>query len=253
VIASAALMTLLATVVAVAVVRYQQKQQKHAQEVEQLKASYRHEVLSARLEMKEQTLHTVSQEIHDNIGQVLSLVRLHLNRMKPEGDEALAQRIGATNELVGKVIQDLRDLSKSFNTEYIQGQFLSEAFAVELNKLQRTGAYETRLRVDGQERMLDPQKQLLIFRVAQEAFQNSIKHAEATQLTVELHYSPVLFKMHIRDNGAGFDFPALQATGFAGKGTGIRNMFYRSRVIGGEFAIDSRSGEGTGYTLTLPT
>jgi two-component system, NarL family, sensor kinase len=91
--------------------------QKYLQEKEDAKNAFLQEILKAQLEMKEKTLHTISQEIHDNIGQILSLVKLNLNTILLDDDNPAAPKITTTKELVGKAIQDLRNLSKSLNTE----------------------------------------------------------------------------------------------------------------------------------------
>ncbi len=144
------------------------------------------EILKAQLEMKENTLHTISQEIHDNIGQVLSLVKLNLNTVVLEDCSPAIGKITASKELVGKAIQDLRNLSKSLNTEHISsGQFFprlpDRAGYHSENRLPRNqpaGAWHRKA--------LDPQKQLIIFRIAQEVIHNIIKHARARSLSVVL-------------------------------------------------------------------
>lgn len=231
---------------------HQQQYHRFLQEKEEMRNLFQQEILKAQLEMKEQTLHTISQEIHDNIGQVLSLVKLNLNTVRLEEDSPAAEKIVVSKDLVGKAIQDLRNLSKQLNTEHVSHQLLSASLQVELDLVQKTGLYETRLRVSGPEKAVDPQKQLIIFRIAQEALQNIIKHARARHIAVELRYGPDRLEMSIEDDGTGFDPTALLAPEASGKGTGIRNMYHRAKLIGASFALNSRLGEGTRSCLSFP-
>jgi signal transduction histidine kinase len=248
------LFLLLITSFIVAFVFYHQQQyHKFLQEKEEMKNLYQQEILKAQLEMKEQTLHNISQEIHDNIGQILSLVKLNLNTVRLEEGSLAGEKVMVSKDLVGKAIQDLRNLSKRLNTEHVSHQLLSASLQVELDLVQRTGLYKTCLRVQGPEKAIDPQKQLIIFRIAQEALQNIIKHAKARNISVKLDYQPDRLVMSIEDDGAGFQTAHLQVPQAPSKGTGIRNMYHRAKLIGAQFALESQPGQGTRSHLSLPT
>lgn len=252
VIASAVMMTLLSLVIVIAIVKYQNRRRRYGQEIQELKSTYEQEILKAELEVKEQTLHVVSLEIHDNIGQILSLVKLNLSKMKAEQDIGLAGRIVSTKELVTKAIQDLRNLSKSLNTEYVSTQLLSESLRMELHQIEKAGTLTTSLEVTGSERSLDPQHQVIIFRVAQEALHNILKHAEATHVWIILNFTSNYLTLKIQDDGIGFNATPVLENRMASSGTGVRNMFYRSRLMGGKFILDTQPGHGTLYQLTVP-
>jgi signal transduction histidine kinase len=232
---------------------YQKRYSQHMREKANMQASFQEELLKAEIEMKEQTLHTISQEVHDNIGQVLSLAKLNLNTILLEDNNPAVPKIAATKELVGKAIQDLRNLAKSLNTEHISHQKLSESLGFELDQIRKTGMYETALRVQGTETPLDPQKQIIIFRIAQEALNNIIKHAKARTIAISLHYQPGQALLGIVDDGTGFELPALHQPGNPLKGTGMGNMYHRARLIGACLTVESRPGQGTRIQLSLPT
>src|SRR5205085_11792142 len=98
---------------------YQKKFYKHLQEINAIKENYNQEILKTQLEIKEQTLQNISQEIHDNIGQVLSLANLQLTAIELPANTFAMNKIDKSMELVSKAIHDLRDLSKSMNAENI--------------------------------------------------------------------------------------------------------------------------------------
>src|SRR5258708_35907012 len=100
------------------VVLYRNKQLKNKKEQEQLQAAFQQELLKTQLEVQEQTLNYISTEIHDNITQVLSFVKLNLGMITNE-TEINKKKINETRELVSKSINDLRNLSKSLSFEHI--------------------------------------------------------------------------------------------------------------------------------------
>jgi signal transduction histidine kinase len=247
------LLLLLAGFIVFTLLHYQKRHNHYKREKADMQASFHQELLKAEIEMKEQTLLTISQEIHDNIGQVLSLAKLNLNTILLEDNNPAVPKIAATKELVGKAIQDLRNLSKSLNTEHISHQKLSESLGFELDQIRKTGLYETALRVQGAEKPLDPQKQIIIFRIVQEALNNIIKHARARSITISLDYDARETMLRIADDGAGFDLPAVHDPDRTDKGTGMGNLFHRARLIDGRLTVESRPGQGTLIQLSLPT
>ena len=95
-------------------IQMQRRRSIHQQEVLALKTRYEKTIMESQLEIQEQTFRNISQEIHDNIGQVLSLAKLNLNTVMAE---QFSDKIQLTEELLGKAINDLRDISKSLNPE----------------------------------------------------------------------------------------------------------------------------------------
>lgn len=161
-------------------------------------------MLKAHLEVQEQTFLTISQEIHDNIGQILSLTRLNISTIVPQDHQAAQRKIAASKELLDQAIEDLRNLSKRLNAEFVRQQPLSESLAFQLNLIQKTGVHHTHFERDGEEVALEPEKQLLLLRIAQEALNNVIRHAEANNIWVALHYLPGIIRVSIKDDGKGY-------------------------------------------------
>lgn len=211
---------------------------------------YEQNLLRTQLEIQEQTLKTISQEIHDNIGQVLSLAKLNLNTMDTTNHEQLREKIADSKNLVSKAIQDLRDLSKSMNTDNIEAIGLVRAIEYELEMIRKNG-FTTELNVEGNVIRLEPQKELIMFRIIQETFNNIMKHAEANRIGVKITYNESL-KISICDNGKGFDLSPLNEDTTTSPGLGIRNMHNRAKLIGADFSMSSTTGHGTVVWLTVP-
>ncbi|QMU26837.1 sensor histidine kinase [Adhaeribacter radiodurans] len=232
---------------------YNQRLIAYLKEKEELKIIFQNEKLKAQLEMQEQTFHSISQEIHDNIGQILSLTRLNISTIKPDDYAATEHKITASKELLDQAIEDLRDLSKRLNTQFVTQQSLSASLRFQLNLIQKAGYHTTSLEVHGEEEAhLDPEKKLIVFRIAQEALNNVLKHADAKHILVVLVYLPDKTILSIKDDGHGFEVAEKVDAEVPVKGIGTYNMYYRARLIGAEFSLQSQQGEGTLAHLVLP-
>lgn len=211
-----------------------------------MKTQFEQELLQTQIEIQEQTLKTISEEIHDNIGQVLSLAKLNLNTI--EAAENNKVKLTDTKNLISKAINDLRDLSRSLHGERIGDIGLKEAIANELIILQNTGQIETELIITGQVYKLDPQKEMVLFRIVQEASHNALKYANAIRLTLSLDYKPDIFCLTITDNGSGFQVNSLHVTQ---TGIGLKSMKNRAALIGGTFILNSSAEKGTNISIEL--
>jgi two-component system NarL family sensor kinase len=228
---------------------HQKRQLQYLSEKEQLQTQFDREILESRLEIQEQTFRNLSQEIHDNIGQVLSLVRMNLGSMEIFKEKNHDELLSTTKLLVSKVIQDLRDLSKVLNTDYVSKVGLTQAIQHELDMIGRAGILQTTLLTEGDVYKLEDKKEVVIFRIVQEALNNIIKHSNGTKIAVELAYRPGEFRLMIADNGEGFDLNVMKEN--KQFGLGIRNMHNRSSLIGAQYTLSSTLGEGTLVSLYL--
>ena len=225
---------------------YQRKHNGHIAEQEQLKSAFQQELLKTQIEMQEQTLNYVSREIHDNITQVLSFVKLNLAMTGNVDDNQRAVKIDESRKLVSQAISDLRDLSKSLSFEHIAQLGLAKTIGIEVDRLNKSGIMEASINIEGEVIALGDERELVLFRIFQEALNNSLKHSGAKQFKIGLQYSSHLFNLTIADDGAGFAYDALQ-----NGGSGLRNMQNRAALIGGTAKISSEPGKGCCITITI--
>lgn len=227
---------------------YRRKQVEYIHEQTRLKTAFEKELLEAQLEMQEQTMKQIAQEIHDNIGGTLTLAKLNLNTIRTEQQNGTAEKIDNAKELVTKAIADLRILSKTLHTEAVLSIGIEKAIEMELNLVDKSAAFETSFSVSGEPVEIDRQKELILFRTVQEALNNAMKHSGATQIKIHLAYTDRGLTVTIHDNGNGFDQLAIE--GDPDKGSGLRNMQNRTRLIGADLSIDGSSG--TKIQISLP-
>ena len=243
------LLLVLAAFVVISLLVYQRSQHRHHKEVTALKNAYERELLTANLETKEETLSTVAQELHDNIGQILSLVKLNLHTMSQHNDGFAGGKLANAKDLLSKAISDLRGLSKTLNTDYLMQQDLPEAIQQSIVQLRKTGMIDATITVSGDEKSLAPQKRLIAYRIYQEAINNVIKHAHASRLDVRLDYDENAVRLSLVDNGNGFDLSNSKSNP---AGTGVMNMQHRAKLIGSTFQIESSPNSGTRVALVIP-
>jgi len=227
------------------IVQLQRRRIIHEKAMLDLKVQFEQTILQSRLEIQEQTFRNISQEIHDNIGQVLSLAKLNLNTIPHEG---ASDKISLTEELLGKAINDLRDLSKSLHPEKISDIGLVNAARHELFTFQRASKIKTELIADESEISIDSNKSVIIFRMIQEALHNTLKHAKATNVTVTMSQYGTQTTIEINDNGVGFDTTSLNSNE---TGIGHKSMEQRCRLINATCSIDSAPGKGTTILLVI--
>jgi signal transduction histidine kinase len=231
--------------------KYFKKNQQYKMRMIDYEQKFQQTLLQTQLEIQEQTLKTISQEIHDNIGQVLSLAKLNLNTIDTTKQEELQTKITDSKNLVSKAIQDLRDLSRSLTTDNIAAMGLLRAFEYELDMIRKTG-FETVLEVTGDIVKLEPQKELIIFRIVQETMNNIMKHADAKKITITVAYAADKMELQVQDDGKGVDLSPLNEEKNSNFGLGIRNMHNRATMIGADFTMSSNLGSGTTVKLIIP-
>ncbi|MEP6727455.1 MAG: ATP-binding protein, partial [Bacteroidota bacterium] len=176
----------------------------------------------------------------------------NINTMDCDKPEALQGKINDSKHLISKAIQDLRDLSRSLNTDYVIEMGLLRSVEYELELIKRTGTLETLLRVEGNPHRLEQQQELIFFRIVQEILHNIIKHAKATLVDVFVQFEPEMFTLTVTDNGIGFDASKLEASDYSGFGLGIRNMHNRAKMINTNFTLNSTIDKGVTVVLQLP-
>lgn len=254
VIGSALAMLLLAIVVIIAIARYKSGQRNNLLEVERLKLNFAQEILKSQIEVQNSTLQQIGQELHDNIGQLLSVAKINLNILEGTFQEVENQEyIKQTNEIIGQSINDLRALTKSLDGDFVEQFGLQESMAHELQRIRKTKRFDTEINVNGEAYTLGYEHEIILFRIFQEFLNNSIKHSGAKNINVTLTYGTGNFSLSLSDDGKGFDFDKLMTQKILGSsGAGLRNIERRCELIGGKCLYETSTGKGTRLNIELP-
>ncbi|MBS1531886.1 MAG: sensor histidine kinase [Bacteroidetes bacterium] len=180
----------------------------------------------------------ISREIHDNIGQALSVIKLNL-------DMADRSAINDVKELIGEAIQDLRQFTHGLYHGKLLTDSVFELIKKDVERLNNSGQLVATLDFDTNKYPLNEQSELLIYRVFQETVNNILKHARANKVLVRIRNNKKLFKLSISDDGRGFPLGDYE------KGLGIDSMYKRAELLKGKLSIISTPGQGTSVELTI--
>ncbi|WP_457618402.1 sensor histidine kinase [Lutibacter sp.] len=219
----------------------QKKKKSHFEEKMRFKEKYAKELAQSQNEIREKALENISWEIHDNVGQLLSVAKLQLNRLETKVLENNQKDLQDVTGLISKSLQDLRALSKSLNPISIKKTGLLKALELELDRYNRLNFIKAKLEIINEPFRLKPETETILFRILQEFIHNSIKHAKASELNTLVIFNHTSVEINIHDNGIGFD---TENTSFL-NGIGLLNMKGRAKLIHADFNISSKINQGT--------
>ncbi len=226
---------------------YNNKKVQMGKERELMRATFDKQLLESKLEMQEQTFDMISQEIHDNVGQILSLAKIQLGIMehKHVADSELLENV---KESISLAMTELRDIAKSLSSQRLQQLSLQDSIGQEIRRINRSGLIKISSDIQGVEKNIPDQHKLIAFRIVQEGLQNILKHAGASDVKVSIRYMENLMYITIFDNGIGFD-PEIQLK--KREGLGLQNILRRATLVGGNADIISKPGEGTTLQIEM--
>jgi signal transduction histidine kinase len=230
---------------------YQRKKYRHIQEVTQLQESFASEMLHSKAEIQEQTLQYVAAEIHDNFNPTLSVINLNLAGVIPMVEEPAKETIVDTKLMVKQLMGEMRTLSKNLSTNEIGRIGFVATLEKYLQHLGKSGAYQVQFEKKGDIPRLSADKELILFRMCQEALNNIVKHAGAKNIYVRVAYLANAYTVQIKDDGKGFDLAAIEQNPDKQEGSGLRNLRNRAAIIGAELEIQSEPNKGTTITIHL--
>ena len=225
---------------------YQKKKFQHKKNLLEMEKQYREQLLQSQLETQEYSFNQISQELHDNIGQLLSSTKLLLGIASMEM-ETVPDTIKTAEQTVGKAIVDLRSLSKSLNKEWLHQFNLIENLEAEKERINAARNIKVELISQYEKLPLEPEAQVMLFRVVQEALQNSIKHSFAKHIIIQIKNTDNHFELSIEDDGRGFDIEAAKK-----ESLGLRNMVHRTALLGGTIEWKLAETKGTVITIRIP-
>ena len=207
-----------------------------------------------RVQLQEESLRSLSRELHDGVGQVLTAIKMDLGmieRATTIDPQELQSRVGDAREQVTELLQEVRTMSQLLRPSMLDDfgliptlQWLAEKFTARTRIVVdlRTPAVETRL---------PPPIEVLLYRVTQEALTNVVKHARASRVEVDFEVRDGEAALTIADDGVGFDIERFRRTPAAG-GVGLLGMRERVAYYRGRIEFRSRPQAGMRIILTIP-
>ena len=207
-------------------------------------ALYDQELAIAQVEIKEQTLNYIGQELHDDLGQKLSVARLMTNKISSPSSEDQNEIAREINSLLGECIQDIRNLSKVFITKQVEYFGFVESLEREVFRIKRLNLLEVDYDINNHDLDINSDHALILFRIVQECITNVIKHSKSKKIELKVVETPNNIRIFVNDNGVGF------LNGTKNNGSGLQNMKSRAQIINAEFHINSVLTQGTKIKIT---
>jgi signal transduction histidine kinase len=213
--------------------------------VEQIEAEkkYERELTTSQLEIQEQTFKNIAWELHDNVGQLLSVVSLQLNMALVKAPETIQEQLKDTRNILSNTIEEVRSLSKTLNNDVINKNGLIRSLEIEVERFNRLKFLEAAMQVHGNIRYISAEHEILIFRMYQEFLSNVMKHSKAKNLSVTLNFNANDLEIIAEDNGVGFD--TSQKT----ESSGLQTIKGRAALLNAKYSLTSVLDNGTKLVL----
>jgi PAS domain S-box-containing protein len=208
--------------------------------------------LSRRLfEVRDQERQHLARELHDEIGQALTVAKINVASLEAARNGERSPRISETTALLDKLLRQVRQISLDLHPSLLDDLGLAPALRSLLDQQARTGGLRAQFFVAEPMEVSDHGIQTTGFRIAQEALTNVLRHAQAQLVRVELRTEDGRLQMKIVDDGKGFDVTAMEQQAHREKWFGLMGMRERAALVGGRVSINS-CRDGTTVEVSLP-
>jgi hypothetical protein len=242
-----AVLVIVTTLVIVFFIVFQKRKNKLLLDKIKQQQEFDEEISRTQTEIQEQTLKHIGWELHDNVGQLLAYASMQMNMLHAQVGDDMKASVNSTADVIRESLKEVRSLSKSLNNDVILNIGFEQSLTNELNRLKRMKFASAELQTKGTKReLLNKKHEIVIFRILQEFFSNSVKYSEAKNLQIKLNYLPDSLLIEASDDGKGFDIETAE------KGSGLINMKSRAELINATFDLYSKPGKGVQLTLGYP-
>jgi signal transduction histidine kinase len=196
---------------------------------------------------RERTMYTISVELHNNMNQMLSLAKMTIQLIEKSALPQQKKYIEESIKMLDNVIIDISNMSHSLNSDYLKHHGLYDFVNEEIQWINISKKFKCTFDVEGEYKSFDEDTELILIRIIQEVIQNTIKHANAQNLSINMRYNEDDFLLSIKDDGKGFD-PSHNP---ARMGMGLQSIYNRCGIINCDVEIDSNDNFGTEIRLRI--
>lgn len=207
---------------------------------------------SALMEGQEEERRRLSRELHDGIGQMLTGLKLHSEKLKdlPFANDKQRKTFETHSKLIEETIEATRMVSFNLMPPILIDFGLGAAIRLLTEYTTQTSNIRVSFESNYGQTRLNGNLEVNLYRIAQEALHNMVKHSKATEAKVVLHKGRSEVELNISDNGMGFEEKSVKKE--TSVNNGLPNMQTRVRLLGGHMQIQSKSTKGTQITVKIP-
>ncbi|MDX8340914.1 sensor histidine kinase [Draconibacterium sp. IB214405] len=219
-----------------------QKRLLHKQlELNRLVRSQQEEMIKNTIQAQENERKRIARDLHDEVGAMLSVVKLNVGRIEKKTEEEKAKGLAAeTKSYLDDVILQVRRISRALLPPSLEKLGLYPAIEELANWVNKSDELTIETWVNGEQFRFDTKQELAVFRVVQELVNNAIKHANAGKININLRFSNRGLALTVSDNGRGFLLDEKMRTGL-----GLRNLESRTEMANAKIKLKSWPGKGT--------
>jgi len=233
--------------IVVFVFQYRKRKILHEKEKQLIEEKNRVSLLDAKVDIQKQTMQFIGTEIHDSVAQKLVLAVMYSQRLEFENREpGINEKLISISNMIKDSLSELRELSKTLTDTKLQQSSFIELLQQQCEDINGTEICRADLHYD-QNINIPTSSKSFLFRVVQEFVQNSLKHSNCSELSIDLQNTETGFQLTIKDNGIGFRVQDASKDGL-----GLANMKRRIGLTGGVHHLTSIEGEGTKLVITYP-
>ena len=227
---------------------------RHKEELHRMETAKQRALLQASFEAQEKERKRIGSDIHDDIGPLLSTVKLLMNRFKNLDDaDSVNQHISRVNQRMDEAIQLVRTVARDLTPVVLNKFGLILALEDLCDRINQSNQIKALLEIQGREYELPAQTELALYRIIQELCNNAIRHAEASTIKIQFSFTPDQLHIMVSDDGKGLPSATVQTQEITfPKGIGMRNIEARTSMLGAEIRFESTKNKGTTAILQVP-
>ena len=225
------------------IIYFRYKRNEDLRDKKRMTAEFEKQLLQSQIEVQEATFSSLAQDLHDNVGQLLSSAKMLLG-ITQRKMETVPDTLIIADETLGKAISEIRSLSKTLNKEWLEQFNFIENLNTEVNRINAANNLQIHFSYPDI-LIMKPGEQIILFRIVQEAIQNAIKHADPKNIYINITSGELLTVM-ITNDGGGFNHQSSP------EGMGILNMKHRTQLLGGTIEWKTLDKEGVTVVIKLP-
>ena len=204
------------------------------------------------LQGQENERHRIAANLHDSLGQSLLFIKNQAwMAMQPSGDESVRRRLDEISTAASQAIEEVRQIVRDLRPYQLDKLGLTKAIQAVIRSTSEISLIAFKEDLDNIDGLLPQNSEIHLYRIIQESLNNIVKHSGATEATVCIRHRPGAVHVIVHDNGQGYAEEDPGAESRKG-GFGLHGIGERTRMLGGQWSVESQVGQGTGLTIVIP-
>jgi signal transduction histidine kinase len=225
--------------------QYRKRKILHEKEKVEIDKQHKVDLLNTQLQSQQQTMQHIGTEIHDNVGQKLTLASLYTKQLSSKSMQEMEMKMASVGNIIDESLTELRQLSKTLTNPELANASLEFLLQEEAKRINVSGICHVSINNSGVDIVLPQADKNILFRLLQEFVQNSLKHSGCRRISIALEKMKEKLFITATDDGKGFD------TSVVSTGIGLQNMKRRGEQLNAIYQLSSEVGKGTTLTLQL--